>query len=485
MKIVFVTSEMVPFAKTGGLADVAGALPDQIRNRGHEVLSFLPYYQDVEAKGFPVEDAGIGLSIPLGDKTVAGRVLRLAGTPAGGEILFIDLHRFFKREGLYQIEGKDHPDNASRFIAFSRAVLDAVATRGFEPDLFHVNDWQSALVPVYLKTLYASKGGGMAGSLLTLHNLGYQGLFPKSEWPRTGLPKRHFQWQELEFFGKINFLKGGIVFADAINTVSKTYAKEIQTETYGTGLDGVLRDRAADLFGVVNGIDTEVWNPETDPHLAGQYGPEDLSGKKRCKEALREEAGLGGGEAPLIGMITRLAPQKGIDLVIENLDALIDLGVQLVLLGTGDPKIHRLLEKAEKDYPGRVRAFLTFDNALAHRIEAGADLFLMPSRYEPCGLNQLMSLRYGTVPIVRRTGGLTDTVVDATPEALARGEATGFCFDAAKGPAMLEACFRAVEVYRDRTLWEGLLRTGMAQDWSWNRAAGEYIAIYERILAGR
>jgi len=484
MKIVFVSSEVVPFSKTGGLADVAGALPAELRKRGHAVWVFTPLYKAVREKHPALADTGASVHIPLGGETVEGRVMRLDG--AGDEtVFFVDAPPLFDRDGLYQEAGKDHADNADRFAFFARAVLESLDPLGLEPDLFHVHDWQASLLPVYLDTLYSDASFSKAGTLLTIHNLGYQGLFPEEEWEVTGLPRSLFDWRFLEFFGKVNFLKGGIVHAGAINTVSRTYAREIQTPEYGAGLDGVLRERASDLFGVVNGIDTEVWNPETDPLIPSRFGLLDLDGKEACKRALLEEAGLGGGAMPLFGMITRLAPQKGVDLLAENIDALVSLGLGLVVLGTGDPIYHEMLEEAEKKHPDRVRAFLSFDNGLAHRIEAGADVFLMPSRYEPCGLNQLMSLRYGTVPVVRRTGGLADTVVDATPENLEAGKATGFCFDEATGEALIEACGRAVKAYGDGALWDRIRLRGMARDWSWRRAAGEYERLYERVIEKR
>jgi starch synthase len=485
MKIIFVASEMVPFSKTGGLADVAGALPGFLAEAGHTVSVFTPYHLAVERKNLGVEETGVGLAIPVGDTTVEGRVLRLAGGAPHLSVFFVDAPALYRREGLYQDEGEDHPDNAERFAFFARAVLEAAPHLAGDPDLFHVHDWQAALIPAYLETLYADGPLGGVGTLLTIHNLGYQGLFPPAAMAVTGLPERLFHWKALEFFGKVNFLKAGVVFADAVNTVSTTYALEIQTEPFGAGLDGVLRERADDLFGIVNGIDTETWNPGGDPHLAASFGPGDLGGKEACRKALLEEAGLTGGDRLLAGMITRLAPQKGVDLVVENIEALLEAGLQLAVLGTGDPELHQRLEEAEEAHPGRVKAFLTFDNGLAHRIEGGADVFLMPSRYEPCGLNQMMSLRYGTPPIVRRTGGLADTVVDATGENLASGKATGFVFEKAESGDLLDACSRAVETFRDRDAWTRLVETGMAQDWSWARAASEYVSLYERVVAKR
>ncbi len=482
MKIAFASSEMVPYAKTGGLADVAGALPLELHARGEEVAAFLPWYRTVRAAGTAVRDTGVELDVDLGFLSASGRVLEADPAP-GPRVFFIDAPEFFDRDDLYQTRGRDHFDNAPRFAFFARAVIEAVSKLELEPDVFHANDWQTALIPVYLKTLHAAGPLGKAGTLLTIHNLAYQGVFPEAAFPVTGLPETLFDWTRLEFFGKVNYLKGGIVYAGALNTVSSTYAREILTPAFGAGLEDVLKTREKDLFGVVNGIDTSVWNPGTDPHLPARYAREDLAGKQACKRALCEEAGLDDADAPLFAMISRLAHQKGVDLLAESVDALVSMGAPLVVLGTGDPLYHRMLEKAEKKHPGKVKAFLAFDNALAHRIEAGADVFLMPSRYEPCGLNQLISMRYGTIPVARRTGGLADTVVDAGPDAMASGEATGFVFEKATGKAFVEACARAVEAFGMREAWSRLVRTGMAKDWSWKRAAGEYLDLYRR--AGR
>jgi starch synthase len=485
MKIVYATSEMVPFSKTGGLADVAGALPAELANLGHEVVVFTPYYREVHDKGVAASDTGVTVHVPILEDVVSGRILR--GVAPGGRVTvyFVDAPVYFDREGLYQAKGVDHPDNSARFVFFTRAILEAVGPLGLAPDLFHLNDWQTALAPVYLRTLYKDRPFASAATLLTIHNLGYQGLFWHWDMKVTGLPWVLFDWKQLEFWGHVNFLKGGIVFADALNTVSKTYAKEIQTEALGVGLHGALAERKDDLFGVTNGIDTAEWNPAADPHLPAWFTPSDLSGKEKCKQALLKEAGLARGNAPLFGMITRLTPQKGVDLLLEALDTAVGMGIRLVILGTGDPAIQEALGAAESRHPGKVKAFLAFDNRLAHRIEAGADAFLMPSRYEPCGLNQLMSLRYGTVPVVRRTGGLADTVVDASPADVERGEATGFVFEAAESAALLEAIGRAAAAYKDKALWRRIVRNGMAQDWSWKRSAQEYATIYGKVLQKR
>jgi starch synthase len=481
MRILFVSSEVFPFAKTGGLADVSGALPKALAARGAEVAVLTPWYGETAGLTPPVSDTGVTLTVPVGPKTCTVQVL--LGVLPGSEVpvYFFRHDPFFRREGLYQAQGRDHPDNAARFVLFSRAALECLEPLGLRPDVIHANDWQTALVPVYARTLYAGKPlVSHARTLLTIHNLGYQGLFWHFDMPLTGLPWKVYHWRGLEFHDRINFLKGGIVYADRVNTVSRTYAAQIQTKAYGFGLEGVLAGRADRVSGVVNGIDTELWNPASDPHIAAAYTADDLSGKSRCKAALLAEAGIGNDGFPLFAAITRLDAQKGVDLIGEILDDAVTLGMRFILLGTGDEAYHEMLKEAQARHPGRVRVFLAFDSALAHRIEAGADAFLMPSRYEPCGLNQLMSLRYGTVPIVRATGGLADTVKDFSD--VGEGRANGFVFRKEDPSHLLAAVARALRVYSNPSAWTALVRTGMGQDWSWNRSAGEYMELYERVV---
>ncbi len=480
MRVVYVSPEVSPFSKTGGLADVAGALPKALAARGADVAVFSPYYLETDKRGFSCESAAVNLRIPVGEQTMEAQVLKSRIPGSNVPVYLIRHDPFFMREGLYQEKGLDYPDNSARFIFFSRAVMECIEALGIEPDVIHVNDWQSAMVAVYARTIYTHRPAiANAATLLTVHNMGYQGLFWHLDMPLTGLSWELYNWKQLEFFDRMNFLKGGIVFADRINTVSKTYAEEIKTPEFGCGLEGVLAERGQDLHGIANGIDTSVWNPKTDPHIAERYSARNMNGKAACKRALLKEAGIQGEGFPLFAMITRLDPQKGVDLVLDVLDEAVAMGMRLVILGTGDPKYAKLLEEAEEKHKGKVKAFLTFDVGLSHRIEAGADAFLMPSRYEPCGLNQLMSLSYGTVPVVRATGGLADTVHDFSEEDLGKGLSTGFSFREADSSKLLGCIARALRIYSNRDAWRRLMANGMAQDWSWERSAGEYLALYE------
>ena len=480
MRILFAAAEAVPFAKTGGLADVSNALPRALHALGHEVVLALPCYRGVLDKASaPVEHAGVELAIPIGDDTVAGRVLRTTLAGADVPVWLIDQPEYYDREMLYGKPEGEYPDNAARFIFFSRAVLAAAKALGWAPDVYHCNDWQTALVPVILRCALGDdpfyRG---ARSVLTVHNLAYQGKFPAEAFPLTGLPSKHFSWRELEFHGELNLLKGGLVYGDVLSAVSPRYAKEIQTKEFGCGLEGVLAGRTGDLVGIVNGIDYGVWDPRTDALIPATYSADDLSGKAACKRALQRESGLPENDAPLVGMVSRLDKQKGLDIVVEGFEALLALGIQFVLLGTGSEEYHTKLAALAKRHPEQFCAHLTFDNALAHRIEAGSDLYLMPSRYEPCGLNQLYSLRYGAVPIVRKTGGLADTIANCTPTALAKGTANGFSFESYKARALVAATRRATKLYANVPVWQRLMRIGMGQDWSWDRSARRYVEVY-------
>jgi starch synthase len=400
--------------------------------------------------------------------------------------------------GLYQYslpngQKRDYGDNCERFVFFSRAVFEAMRLLDFWPDVLHANDWQTGLVPVYLREVYdhlldhrLRERYRQLRTLFTIHNLAYQGTFWHWDWPLTGLDWRLFNFHQLEFHGNLSLLKGGIVFADRLNTVSPTYAREIQTPYYGCGLQGVLLERRAVLSGVVNGIDVEAWDPLTDPHLAGHYDAGTVSaGKAICKAALQQAFDLAPEPGtPLIAMVARLAEQKGIDLVTAAGERLLRLGVQLVVLGEGNPVYQDLLRGLAQCHRGRMGLRIGFDEGLAHRIEAGADLFLMPSLYEPSGLNQLYSMRYGTVPVVRATGGLADTVVDCTPQTLAEDRATGFSFVAYTADELLATVERAVTLYRDQPeRWLQVVRCGMRQDWSWDRSAAEYERLYGLLCA--
>jgi len=485
MRILFVSAEAVPYAKTGGLADVAGAVPKSLRAMGHDVALIMPYYRQARLKAADAAaDTGITLSVKLNASTVAGTLRRTTLPDSDVPVYFVDSPALFDREQLYGTAEGDYPDNAERFIFFCRAVLDAAKTLQWRPDVLHCNDWQTSLIPVYLRTLYhRDPFYHDSRTLLTIHNLAYQGTFPRKAFGLTGLEWSHFNWQELEFFGKLNLLKGGLVFGDLLNTVSRRYAKEIQTEAFGCGMQGILAGRADDLFGIINGIDYTAWNPATDTLIPATYTPDDLAGKTTCKHELQKRCGLPVSDAPLLGLISRLAEQKGLDLIVEIFDQLMQFDLQFVLLGTGTKAYHRRLEALASKYPTKFSANITFSNELAHQIEAGSDMYLMPSRYEPCGLNQLISLKYGAVPIVRRTGGLADTITNCTPTSLAKETANGFSFESYKSRALLAATRRALKLYDDTRAWRRLVRTGMRQDWSWDNSAREYVDLYQRTRA--
>lgn len=486
MKVVFIASEAVPFAKTGGLADVAGALPKAIERLGHSVSLFMPAYRHVWTSGPKLEPTGLSLGIPIGAKVVEGTVYqsRLPGSQV--RVFLIDQPDYFDRDGLYGDPGVDYPDNSDRFIFFDRAVLETIRAFHLDPDVIHCNDWQTGLIPVYLQTVYRPPTGvHRAGTLFTIHNLAYQGLFEPDVIGRTGLQPGSFNRQDLEFYGKFSFMKSGLVFADLISTVSPTYAREIRTENFGYGLDVLLRRRHGDLRGIVNGIDPEVWSPSRESMLVQQYDHSTVrTGKAANKAWLQAKAGLPiRPEVPIFAQIGRLDTQKGWELLARVADRLLERDVQLVVLGTGHQHFHELLESLVRRYPEKVWAYLGFSEELAHQIEAGADVFLMPSLFEPCGLNQLYSLAHGTVPIARATGGLADTIVDASPANQADGTATGFLFKDETPDALWGAIERALDLWNDRAAWDRLVQNGMRADWSWDRSAQDYIHLYQEVIA--
>jgi starch synthase len=510
LRLLLAASEGVPFAKTGGLGDVVGALPRALAGRGHQCTVILPLYACARAGRIPLTPTNLSFAIPIGGRKVSGSLWRATLPDSSVPVYLVEQPAYFERDnpaqgrGLYQLtlpngQKADYPDNCERFIFFARAVLEAIRLLNYWPDVLHNNDWQTGLAPVYLREEYSRhllpelrSRYDKIRTLLTIHNLAYQGLFWHWDMPLTGLDWRLFNYQQLEFYGKMNFLKAGIVSSDAITTVSPTYAREIQTPYYGCGLEGVLAERRDRLTGIVNGVDYTVWNSATDPHLAANYDVASVTEKKPiCKAALQRRFGLPEKpRVPLLGMVSRLVEQKGIHLVAKTADTWLtspattgaDDGTQLVVLGEGDPKYHRMLADLQARHPDRVGLLLGFDETLAHQIEAGADIFLMPSEYEPSGLNQLYSLKYGTVPVVRATGGLADTIVDASESNLASGRATGFSFLANYPAAFLSALQRALDLYHGRPdLWLQLMQTGMGQDWSWDRSAAEYEKLYSQI----
>jgi len=487
VNILIATSEAVPFAKTGGLADVCGALPVELARAGHEPTLILPAYRQAKTCGLPIEPVGIEFIVPIGSKTVTGHLLRSKLPGSNVPVYLVEQDHYFNREGLYQEDGVDYTDNCERFVFFSRAVLEAIRLLELQPNVIHANDWQTGLIGAYLQTEYRGLPRyEQIASLFTIHNMAYQGQFWHWDMLLTGLDWKYFNWQQMEFFGHLNLLKTGLVFADSINTVSPRYAQEIQTAPLGAGLEGVLQNRHDVLSGIINGVNYQEWDPAIDPHLPARYDAQSVGqGKPECKEALQRELGLPQREdVPLVGIISRLADQKGIDLVGAVMQEWVKSSdVQWVVLGTGDPKYHRLLGRLGERFPQKVAARLEFSNPLAHRIEAGSDIFLMPSQFEPCGLNQLYSLKYGTVPVVRATGGLADTVTDTTPATLAAGTATGFTFREYSSLALSETLRRACEMFDRPEAWTQLIATAMKQDWSWTRSAQQYIQLYEMTIA--
>lgn len=485
MRIAYISSEAAPFSKTGGLGDVAGALPSALAELGHEISVFTPYYRatrKIDPKAEPVASG----AVPVGTEMVPWIAHRASLPMGNAKYYLIANERYFDREGIYGNAQGDYQDSCSRFIFFCRAALAAAQELKQPIDVYHANDWQSALVPVYLRLSFAAHPFFQdAASLMTIHNLSYQGLFWHWDWPLLNLPWKHFNWRELEFHGKMNLLKGSLIYSDVLTTVSPTYAREIQTAELGFGLEGVLGDRKEDLFGVVNGIDPLAWNPEKDPLLPASYSAASPAGKAQCRAALLKRFELtDDGKVPVLGMISRLIEQKGFDLVADAFEDLARRDVKIVVLGTGLEKYHKLLQQMRARFPQKVAVAFAFDNALAHLIEAGSDLFLMPSRFEPCGLSQLYALRYGAVPVVHSVGGLADTVVDATPQALKNGTATGFAFSQYNPRAMMDCIDRALKLYAgDPKAWRELQLRGMRQDWSWAKSAQAYVALYERAKA--
>jgi len=476
MKILLASSEAAPFVKTGGLADVVGALLKEYLNMEEAVYSILPLYRTIKERQSELKDTGITIEVPVGSKHIQGRIF--AGESS---TYFIACDEFFNRTELYGTPDGDYLDNASRFIFFSRGILEACKALKFKPDIIHCNDWQTGLVPLYLKTVYSTDTFFKnTATVFTIHNLGYQGLFPSSEMPLTGLGWEFFKPNRLEFYGQVNFLKAGIISADILNTVSHTYAKEMLNQEYGFGLDGVLRERVRDLYSVLNGIDPEVWGPSKDAFIPHHYSSDDLSGKVVCKSKLMSSLfGHAYNESenvPLVGMVGRLSAQKGLNLVIQSVSELVSFGVKLAILGKGENIFHRTLTKMARKYKGAVSVTIGFEEARARQIYAGSDFFLMPSRYEPCGLGQLIAMRYGCVPIARKTGGLSDTIFDYEPLA-SRG--TGFLFSDYTPPAMQDAVKRALCVYTDSEKMNRMMRNCMMMDFTWTNSARKYIELYK------
>jgi starch synthase len=481
MRILFATPELIPYSKTGGLADVASALPAALARRGHEVTVITPRYAHVDVATWDLRRKRFRLIVPIHGKAIQGGLLE-GTSPEGFQVLFVDQPGYFERPGLYAENGKDYPDNDERFAFFCHAVLESCKLMGMRPQVIHLNDWQTGPVAPLLQSLYRDRPElNTTGTLFTIHNLAYQGLFSPDSMMALGLDWQYFTPSNLEYYGKVSYIKSGLVFSDKLTTVSPTYAREIRTPEWGCGLDGLLKERADDLRGILNGVDYRIWNPSSDEHLSSSYSADDLSGKTVCKSDLQRRTGLPQNhDAALIGSVSRLTSQKGIDLFLDAADDLLKLNCQFIFLGEGEPELEAQLRQLADRFPHRLAFIPGYDEAMAHRIEAGADIFLMPSRYEPCGLNQIYSLRYGTIPIVRAVGGLQDAIDDVDDE-----EGNGFKFKGETGEALLATVKRALALYENRVAWRRLMENAMEMEFTWDLPARRYETLYREVIALR
>ncbi len=482
MRILMAASEANPFAKTGGLADVASGLSKALAGLGHEVTLALPFYRQIIKPHLAGELVG-KLTIPVGQKRLEAEIRSTTLPGSHVRVLLIDQPEYFDRAGLYGDKGHDYTDNAERFIFFSRAVLEAARLLDLQPDIVHANDWQTGMIPAMLASEYRLQPWFQkTASVFTIHNMAFQGRFPWWEYKLSGLRWDLFNWRQLEFYGELNLLKAGIAMSEIVNTVSPTYAKEICRPEFGYGLDPALQERGNALCGILNGVDTSDWNAATDAALAQRYTLETVKeGKAACKAALQREVGLPlKPDAMLLGVVSRLTDQKGLGLIAARAAELFRADIQFVCLGAGELKYENWLQELKNQFPTKIASVVGFNEGLAHRIEAGIDAFLMPSQFEPCGLNQMYSLAYGTPPIVSNVGGLADSVVDCTPEAMGNGTGNGFKFTQYTPDAFLACVWRAVGVFQhDKPTWNRLIRNGMSRDWSWGRSAADYVKIYE------
>ncbi len=488
MRILFASSEMVPYIKTGGLADVSGALPRALAELGHEVTVVLPLYQDIDRDAFPMQPVPGEVRVRLTCGEYTFRIWQDSQSGANGtrvKILFYEEDPLFGRPRLYDSpDGVAYPDNPIRFGCWCLAVLKSLQKMGWRPDILHCNDWQTAMIPVYLHfhpTLNNDPFFQSTGILYSIHNMAYQGLCPLLQTTTSlDLPDYCRSPGSMEFHGQLNLMKGGLLYSNRLVTVSRRYSEEIRTPEFGCGLEGVMQDRSDALSGILNGIDTETWNPADDPLIAANYDPGQLDGKAACKKSLKKIFGINKTDTgPVMAMISRLTEQKGLDLLLDVIPRFLDQGCPFVVLGSGDDRYQKRFMQLVENYPGLAGVRLDFDEQLAHEIEAGADIYLMPSQYEPCGLNQLYSLRYGTVPVVRRTGGLADSVSHASPENL--DGANGFVFDDYSAEAFADALQMAVEIYcNEQETWTRLMQNGMNGDYSWEKSALKY----ERVMTG-
>lgn len=476
MKVLFASSEVVPFAKTGGLADVAGALPKAIKDIGHDIRVYMPRYKKIDPEKWGLKPAVRGIEVDMGGAQEEVDILEGKMPGSALTVYFAENRHFAERDELYMKDGRDYPDNFEAFLAFCRAAIPFVKKLGWVPDVIHCNDWQSAPLVLYLHEMRKRQPTlKRTAAVYTIHNMAYQGAFPEEKVALLN----EMDMGNIVHEGGILFAKAGILFADVVSSVSGTYSKEIQTAEFGHGLEGLMQKRSADVYGIVNGLDYELWNPAKDSQIVKRYSRNTLSLKVQNKTPLQEEMGLPPGEMPLIGIISRLDSQKGFDILAEAIEDIMQLDCQLVILGTGDPRYHKLLEQMRKKYPKHIGIKLGFDPGLAQRIYAGSDMFLMPSRYEPCGLGQLISFKYGTLPIVRRTGGLADTVHDLDA---ATGRGDGFVFEEYSPSALLGAVKRALQAYKDKTLWKTLQERVMDLNYSWDASAKKYISLYMKAL---
>ncbi len=478
LKILLVSAEVYPFAKTGGLADVSGALPPALKKLGHDIRVIMPQYPCTANAGRKIQSLKIDLKIPGHSQKGALFESELAGKVP---IYLIQHNGYFNRKHIYGEPGSDYPDSVERFSFFSRAVLEAAKHLDFKPDIIHCNDWHTGLIPVYLKSLYSKDPWfAQTKTLFSIHNLGYQGNFAHSHLKATGLDDSFFQPEGIEFYGQISFLKGGLMFADTLSTVSPAYSEEIQSPKMGFGMEGIFQKRSDCLYGILNGIDETIWNPETDPLIPVNYGPTTLSLKKHCRESLIKMFSLQlNKKTPILCMITRLSEQKGIDLIVEAKDELDKQDISLLILGTGSSKYESFFQKWHRDRPDRIATTLKFDERLGHLILAGSDMLLMPSLYEPCGLTQMYALKYGTVPIVRAIGGLKNSVQGFS---IKTGKGTGFKFKNPEAKFFLNSLKKALSCFHQSKTWKKLMLNGMTKDNSWEVAAKKYSLLYHKSL---
>ncbi len=489
LRIVMLAAEASPYAKVGGLGDVVGALPKALEKLDADPAIVIPAYKAAQSNAFAARSRSpiLDFDVAMDSSTEHAEVFRARMNGSRVDVYLIESRKYFDRDGIYDdpLTREGYPDNMERFIFFMKAGLELICKLGMPVDIIHCHDSHTALVPAMINMNYRNNPAlAEAGTLFTIHNLAHQGLYPQTALNFAGIDQKNFYpASPFEYWGKVNFMKAAIELADKVNTVSYTYSQEIQTShEFGMGLEGVLRNRSEDVSGIVNGIDNSEWNPESDPFTPAHFSARDLSGKAKCKANLLQHFGLprSRSRVPLIGIVSRLADQKGFDLIEEAIEEIAALDLQMVVLGTGQQKYHDLFQQIASRYPAKIGIRLAFSNELAHQIEAGCDMFLMPSKFEPCGLNQLYSFRYGTIPIVRKTGGLADTVIPFDNE-----QSTGFSFSEYSAEDMMAAIKQAVQAYSDETLWRLMMIRAMSQDWSWDKSARQYMQLYRGIYLKR